>query len=291
MLEWVKIKGIYTYIFNKLLLNTEENSLREINRWQSRILRTGIAPAAINLAFSPLDELTDIVIPKKWIDKATLPVAKVIFDLQKISRKFALEKSVLAIAKKGGIPLNKLADLKEVPLEYKDVLAKSFFGKNVLYTTVQSLGLSTAGIASILVDLPLIITQSLKLIFQTGAAYGYSPDTDENKEFALRVFSITIASGHEQEKQIKKIDCLIRDLAKQKFKRASGVLASKKNTLSFAHSIVRGLFKKHIFREALFLGIAVGTVLNYYFVKETSIYSYMFYRKRFLIEKKEGSKK
>ncbi|MBF0217678.1 MAG: EcsC family protein [Candidatus Omnitrophica bacterium] len=147
------------------------------------------------------------------------------------------------------------------------------------------------GYAAILLDIPTLFAQNLKMISQIGASYGYIPGADMESEFALRVFAITTASGDEREEEMRKMDRLIETLAFGKFRKDDGITANRKSVLAFAKSVVRWLVKKRSMRGVMFVGMAVGGTLNYFFTKETAIYAYMFYRKRFLVEKMSRGKK
>jgi hypothetical protein len=268
-----------------MLTKDEKRVLDSIGAWRKKKIRTGITPAVIGLVFFPVDLLTDIIVPDSFIEKAARPVMKILMDLEALSESFVSDKAVLEKAREAGLAVKKPADLKKVPIFYLDILARSFFEKNAIYGALQGFGAGAGGYAAVLLDIPTLFTVNLKMISQIGASYGYTPGTDREKEFALRIFAITTTAGDEKEEEMRKMDRLIGSLAKGKFRKDEAITANRKNVLAFTKSVVRWLVKKRSMRGVMFVGMAVGGTLNYFFTKEVAIYAYMFYRKRFLVEK------
>jgi hypothetical protein len=268
-----------------MLTRGEKKALADIERWQAKKIRAGIAPALINLLFHPLETITRIVVPDAMIKKVSRPLAELIVNLESVSHKFARDDAVVRKAQKAGLRVEKLEDLRRVPLRYLDVLSRSFLEKSALYATAQGMGMGAGGYATALIDLPMLFTQNLKMIFQIGASYGYPSDTPQEKEFALRIFCITTASEDDQDAQMRRMDELVRSLVEDTFAGDTAILSSPDSVAAFVNRIVSWFVRKRSLRGVFFIGMALGSTLNYFYTKETATYAYMFYRKRFLQEK------
>ncbi|MBF0217679.1 MAG: hypothetical protein HQL30_11890 [Candidatus Omnitrophica bacterium] len=115
-----------------MLTKDEQKVLDSIGSWRKKKIRTGFTPAVIGIIFFPFDLVTDILVPDSFIERAARPVARMLTKLGTISGAFAEDSAVLAKAQKAGLPVKKPADLKRVPIFYLDVLAGSYFEKNVI---------------------------------------------------------------------------------------------------------------------------------------------------------------
>lgn len=260
----------------------EKKVLEEIERWQRGKFRTGIISKVVNDVFYPLERLVDFVLSDKIIEKATVLMKEILKNLQKSSQGFVNTGSIIKKASDAGLSVKDVADFRNIPMAYLDILAKSLFEKNAKYMALQGIGLGAGGYAFVLVDLPMLFMVNLKTIFQIGACYGYKPESIREKEFALQVFCITSSAGGEQQKELRRMDKLIMSFIEDTFSDESSIFATEKAATGFTNRLLRWFIKKKATRGFPLVGAVMGSGFNYLYTKESAIYAYMFYRKRFL---------
>ena len=254
----------------------------KIDRWQRSSFKTGVIPKLLNAFFLPFEKIVDIAISDETIQKASKPINKILKNLHNSSMNFVNVESIICKAFDAGLDVDSLDKLRSKPIEYLDVLAKSFFDRNAQYAAVQGAGLGAAGHVFVAVDIPLLFFSVLKTIFQIGACYGYNYNTIEDKEFVLRIFCIATAISSERSEEFQKIDDLISSIIDGTFLEESSILATDKGVNAFINKLIRWFIRKIATRSFPAVGIALGSSFNYIFTKEVSVYAYMLYRKRFI---------
>ena len=268
------------------MLNEKEQEIfDEIEKWQKSKFKTGVLSAVVNTVFSPIEYLVDLVLPNKVVEKAVKPMTVLLKKLQKTSLNFVNIDSIVKKASNAGLVIKDLDGLRSISIEYLDVLTKSFFGKNVIFSALQGAGLGAGSYALIVADLPLLVNLNMKTIFQIGACYGYNPESVQEREFALHIFCIALSLGSEQDIELKKMDALIVDGAKGTFSYELGILASDESLNAFATKFTKRFLKRKVSHGIPIISIVLGGGFNYLYTKETAIFAYMLYRKRFLFSK------
>lgn len=252
--------------------------LEDIERWQRGKFKTGKVSAVVDFVFYPVDKLVDIAIPDSVFERAIKPITGTLRMLQNSSLVFVDTDEIAQRASNAGLPVEKREDFKDIPIDYLDVLANSYFEKNATYTALQGAGLGAGGYALMAVDLPMLFTVNLKMILQIGACYGYDPTSIEEEEFALRVFCIVSSESAERDNEMRKMDELIVQFIKGTFSYELGIMATEETIQGFLNLNMRRLVRKGLTRKLIpVVGMAIGGGFNYLFTKETATYAYMFY--------------
>ena len=268
-----------------MLTKDDKKVLKDIEHWQRKRFKAGALAGIADMAFFPVDIISDIVIRDSFIDKAVKPVMGFIKKLQDSSGRFVNTQDIIKKARKAGLQVTSLKDLKGVPIAYLDVMAKSFYRKNKLYAALQGASLSVGSYVLSFVDFPALFAMNLKMIFQVGACYGYQPKSAREKDFALHVFCIASSTGSEWDKEYKEMDQLIKSFMNGNLSANGQRKANNEGTHGFITRAVRKITKRWIHRRLPVVGFFLGPGLNYLYTKEVAKHAFMFYRKRFLLER------
>ncbi len=256
--------------------------LDEIDRWQQKKAKANFIFDLAEYVLNPVDRLFGLLISEKSIVKNSAKIEKVLKKFQDSSQLLVNCDDIVNIAAIAGLPVQKIEDFKRMPVEYLDVLSKSFLKKSSIYAALQGAGLSTGSFALIFVDLSTLFLVNITMILQIGACYGFDPTTLSEKDFALHIFYLASSSGRERNEEVKEIVSLMDDLGKGVFNKASSVLSSDQGIKGFINHAIIKFVKKGITRKFPIISVPLGAGYNYLYTREVALHACMFYRKRFV---------
>lgn len=271
-----------------MLANPEDQKLlREIERWEASRFKTGIASAALAVVFRPVDRLVNAMLPDMIMEKIVDPMRRVLEAIQNTSQKFVNVADIVKKANKAGVQVKNFREFRKMPTPYLDALAKSFFNRSVIETTLQGAALGTGGYAMMLLDIPMLWMVNFKMVLQIGTCYGFDPASPKEREFALRIFCMASAdSEKERRKDLHEMDKMIMNFQKR------GVLVGRLRKAAIRETIqviinreLRSFAKHRAPRGVPVIGTALGGAFSYVFTKEIATYAYMLYRKRLIQER------
>ena len=173
-----------------------KQALEKIERWQESRFKAGTIAGIVDTVCYPLDRFVEFVIPDRFVEQAAKPMEGVFRNLLRSSQRFVNVASVIKKANDAGLAVEDSEEFRDIPIAYLEVLSRSLFERYAIYTALQ--GVIPGGYILRLVDLPILFTVHLKMIFQIGACYGYLPDSRIEKEFALRVLCVVASTGSEE---------------------------------------------------------------------------------------------
>jgi hypothetical protein len=162
--------------------------------------------------------------------------------------------------------------------------------QRIAYTTLaagEGAVAGAAGIASLLVDIPLVVTGALRLIRQIGNLYDYRDDTDDERQF---VFSVLAASGansqHEKAQAIAMSSYLTNIISKQTWKSMSqktfGAEVAIMSVKRVAKQVSINITKRKALAAIPVIGALVGGSANVWFFTEVGRAAQFQYQKRWL---------
>jgi uncharacterized protein (DUF697 family) len=266
------------------LTKYEKDVQRQIEKWQSS---TGsFLFKAINWAMQPMDWVVSRVISPDIEEQADGAVNQFLSLLDDASKWTSDFDGILEAARRRGVDVESVQDLRNEDLEVLDEVAREQFSQNAILAAIEGGGTGLGGIFLIAADIPLLFTINLRMIGHVAASYGFPLDDESFKPLILSVFNVASSGSSEA-----KVDA-IREI--------SVAAAASANDLGYKGR-VRGSFRdqnRHLPREIVknvlgrklaqsipIAGAAVGAGINYWFTTECANTAHMLFRALYLERK------
>lgn len=267
------------------LTEYEQDARREIEKWQRG--SGSVLSQALNWAMKPMDWVVDRVVPVEVIDQASEAVSEFLSFLNDASEWTYDADDILQDAKRAGIEVERLEDLRDRPLEKLDPIARSSFTQNAILAAVEGGGTGLGGAALIVADIPLLFTINFRLIQQIGGSYGFPMRGPDYRPLVLSIYNVA-ASGSRDAKEdaLREISVAAAAFAHdQSYKgRVKGTFRDQNRHLP--REISKNIIERKIGQTIPIAGAAVGAGINYWFTNETAQSAYMLFRGLYL-ERKE----
>ncbi len=244
-------------VSNGELTRHEAEQVRQIAAWKSQ-------PP------NPLDEMTKMVtLPWARFLEGIVPdgiVATTINGAYELSRALSSPDSA---KRKAGV--QHLADLRQRPLEECDRLAGRVAGSARTISLFEGAVTGAGGIVTTVVDIPLLFVLSLWTIQKIGHCYGYTFNSEGDREYVLGVL-ITATSGSLGLKQ-ERLDRLhgLRDW-----------FLEMTHEEIVADELLSLLFQLEVFEEIPGIGMVSGAVLNLFFSRKIDVTARRVFQERWL---------
>ena len=91
-----------------------------------------------------------------------------------------------------------IIELRSKKLELSDWVAAKVHKWAITIATIEGAATGAGGIITLPVDIPFLITFSLKTIHKIGLCYGYDCDTNEERDFVFGILSLSGANTEEE---------------------------------------------------------------------------------------------
>jgi len=156
----------------------EEQQIKEIVSWKSK--EPSIVSQTMQVVAKPLGWLVNLVIPKKAILGALVTcnnIAELITDKGDILRDGEV---------------NDIKELAHKDLKLSDKMADSVHNWANSVAGLEGGVTGATGLVGLIVDIPSLITMSLRVIHKIGLCYGFECNTEEDKQI---IFGIMSAAG------------------------------------------------------------------------------------------------
>ena len=173
----------------------ERDVQREIEKWQHG--DSSFVMQAVNWAMQPVDWVVRQVVSPDLEDQAGAAVEQLLSMLNDASSWTYDSAGLLEKARREGLDVARIEDLREVPLETLDPLARGLFSEHAVMAAVEGGGAGLGGIVFIAADIPLLFTINLRLIQQIGAIYGFPVQGPEYRPLVLSIFNVAASGGKE----------------------------------------------------------------------------------------------
>lgn len=169
------------------LSDYEKQQIRGIHQWLCGEL--GLINQGLEQLFEPVGKIVEAMIPPPLVEK-------IFQTLESVTAHWPHEWKTLQ--DKAGVENHQ--QLQQVSLEVCDHLAQDVQHKAIAQAAVTG-GLSglLGGIA-VEVDIPLFLLLMWQTIYKIGLCYGYTPDTEEDKQFAWAIIELAIADTPKERK-------------------------------------------------------------------------------------------
>jgi len=263
-----------------VLSEYEEKQIKNIIAWQSE--EPSVFAKASGFLFKPLEFFVENVIPISLIES--------ILDGANFAAKFLADEG--DICRDGKV--SKIEELQTKNLKLSDELANSVHNWAIGIATAEGTVAGATGAVGIAVDVPALLTLSLRTIHKIGLCYGYSADTPEEKNFVLRILSV-VGSNNPQEKTsaligLKLAQGIIKNNAWKKLNEKFGKAIVESEMSEFlklfiielSRQLAKNLSKRKAMQAIPVAGGIIGGAMNAKFVKDVGWAATRTYQKRWL---------
>ncbi|GGJ19687.1 EcsC family protein [Deinococcus roseus] len=181
---------------------------------------------------------------------------------------------------------------KSIPceLQARDAVARKIILENLGVGTASGAAAGAGGWATILLDVPILITVTQRVIRQVAAAYGYKVDSPEEEALARGILgSASALDVGQREKFILSMHAITRALRQGAgLDKVVSILLpatlEKLGVREIAKSLGINLTQRKALQLVPLVGAAVGGTMNALTIRDTATAAFMVYRKRWLEE-------
>ena len=179
----------------------------------------------------------------------------------------------------------------EAPLELRDEEAASVRNWAIAYACGEGAVAGAVGLASLPVDIPALVTLSLRTIRRVGIAYGYDGSSEEEKRFVYAILSVAGANSMRQKQAgletLHGIETTLlaeswaglADRAAQRIVRAETVLLLIRDV---AEQLGVNLTRRKALAAVPVLGAAIGAAMNGWYLRDVAAAAQNAYQERWL---------
>ena len=263
------------------LTEYEKSARLEIEKWQRG--DGSVLSQAMNWAMKPVDWVMERVVPAEVVDQASGAVSQFLSFLNDASEWTYDADDVLGEADRRDIEVERVTELRDIPLEKLDPMARAHFTQNAILAAIEGGGTGLGGAVLIAADIPLLFTINFRLIQQIGASYGFPMRGPEFRPLVLSIYNVA-ASGSRDAKAdaLREISVAAAAFAHdQEYRgRVKGTFRDQNRHLP--REIAKNIIERKIGQTIPIAGAAVGAGINYWFTNETAQAAYMLFRALYL---------
>jgi uncharacterized protein (DUF697 family) len=266
------------------LTEYEKGARREIEKWERG--DTSLVHQAVEWAMKPMDWAVERFAPPDLVDQAGEAVGQFLSALNDASEWTTSADDILADARKVGIEVKRVEDLRSQDLEKLDALARGHFSSNAILAAIEGGGAGLGGALLIAADIPLLFGINLRLIQQIGASYGFLLRGPQFRPLVLAIFNVAASGGRDAKYgALREISVAASAIAnEQDYKgRVSGTFREQNRHLP--REIAKNIVGRKLGQAIPVAGAAVGAGINYWFTSETAEAAYMLFRALYLEHK------
>jgi len=262
----------------------EKNVQREIEKWHHE--ESNVVMQALNWAMKPVDWMVEKVSPD-ILDQVSDAIGQFLSVLNDASQWTYDSGELIEQARRQGLEVERVEDLRMQPLESLDQLARGKISQNAVLAAIEGGGTGLGGAMLIAADIPLLFTINFRLIQQIAAAYGYPLRGPAYRPLLLATFDVA-ASGSREAKNaaLREVSVAAAAFANNlDYKgRISGTFRDQNRHVP--REIAKNILGRKLGQLVPIAGAAVGAGINYWFTSQTAETAYMLFRALY-IEHKE----
>ncbi len=266
------------------LTSYEKGVQREIEEWQRA--EGSLVMQAVNWAMQPFDWVVRQVVSPDLEEQADEFVTDFLSIVNDASEWTHDPADVLAEARRMGLEVDRVEDLRDQQLEKLDELARSHFTQNAVLAAIEGGGTGLGGVALIAADIPLLFGINLRLIQQISSCYGFTLSGPAYRPLVLSVFNVAATGGRESKSSaVREISVAAAAFANDLEYKGRVRGSFKDQNRHAPREIVKNLLGRKIAQLIPIAGAAVGAGVNYWFTTETANAAYMLFRTLYLERK------
>lgn len=262
----------------------EKEVQREIDKWQRG--DASMITQALSFVMKPVDWVVERAVPEELVEQAGEAVEQFLALLNDASTWTIEAGDLLAAAKRKGLGVESVEDLRDAPLEQLDVLARSFFNENTMLAAIEGGGTGLGGVFLIAADIPLLFTINFRLIQQIGGAYGFPMSSPEYRPIVLSIYNAA-ASGEREARNaaLREVSVAAAAFANDIAYKGRVRGTFRDQNRHFPREIAKNIVGRKVLQTIPLAGAAIGAGINYWFTNETAQTAYMIFRALYLEHK------
>ncbi len=262
-----------------LISEYEENQFREIIKWEEQ--EPSVVTKSLGFVLKPITWLVQLIIPTKAIQGALVAsnwIAEEITDSEDIIRD-------------GGV--DRIEDLRRKDLELSDKLANEVHNWANGVATAEGGAAGFFGIAGMVIDVPTLITLSLRTIHKIGLCYGYECKSEVDQQFIYAIMSAAGANTIEEKAvSVATLAAINKTIAKMTWKKITekalenqygkeaAILAIK----NLAKQLGVNITKRKASQAIPVVGSVVGAAINLAFINDVAWAARRAFQERWLTD-------
>jgi len=262
-----------------LISEYEENQFREIIKWEEQ--EPSVVTKSLGFVLKPITWLVQLIIPTKAIQGALVAsnwIAEEITDSEDIIRD-------------GGV--DRIEDLRRKDLELSDKLANEVHNWANGVATAEGGAAGFFGIAGMVIDVPTLITLSLRTIHKIGLCYGYECKSEVDQQFIYAIMSAAGANTIEEKAvSVATLVAINKTIAKMTWKKITekalenqygkeaAILAIK----NLAKQLGVNITKRKASQAIPVVGSVVGAAINLAFINDVAWAARRAFQERWLTD-------
>ena len=246
-----------------LISSYEKRQFNEIVKWEDAV--PGVVAQSLNFVMKPVSLVVQKVIPQKAI-RGALVFSNWFAECMTDSKD---------IIRDGGV--RNIKELGHKDLELSDRLANEVHNWANAIATTEGGAAGFFGIVGMVIDIPTLITLSLRTIHKIGLCYGYECKTEAYQQYIYAIMSAAGANTiQEKAVSVTTLQAMNRTIATMTWKKMAEKAMAKKYGLEAAIMGIKNLAKqlginitKRKASQAIpVVGTAVGAAMNLAFIND-----------------------
>ena len=263
----------------------EKDAQREIDEWLRKQSSPGMQ--VLDLVSRPFDWVVGQVVPKEAIETCSDAVGLFLNTLSDASEWTYDHRSVVRAARREGLDIERVEELRNEPLSKLDLLARRQFSENALLAAIEGGGTGLGGATLIAADIPLLFTINLRLLQQIAASYGFPMGSPEYRSLVLGIYNAASAGSQQAKndamREISVAAAVFAHDGSYRGRAPSNTLRDQARNLP--REIAKNLVNRKLAQTIPLAGAAVGAGVNYWFTSEVSRTTCMLCRALYLEHK------
>lgn len=265
---------------NKEIMSSYEyDEYDQITKWKKE--EPSVVSQTINGILKPVSWIVGKVVPQKAIQGALIAfdgLADLLTDSDDIKR----DGSVTHVE-----------DLRHKDLQLSDKLANNVHNWANGVAGVEGVASGALGLPGLIIDIPSLITMSLRVIHKIGLCYGYDCITETDKMFVYNILSVAGSNSvKEKTAAIATLQTINKTLAKVTWKKMAEKAAENKTGIEallilikqLAKQIGINITKRKAIQAIPIMGAGVGATLNIAFINDVAWAARRSYQERWLMD-------
>jgi hypothetical protein len=246
------------------------------------------APSVVSkvsgFVFKPASWLIEKIIPQKAIEGCLVAFDKAADFLT----------DTADVVRDGAV--SKVKDLQTKSLKLSDELANEVHNWALATAAVEGAATGSAGVVGLAVDVPAMLTISLRAIHKIGVCYGFEVKTEKDHSFVLGVLSAasanTMAEKTASLSLLQKINVTVakatwKKIAEEAAKNKYGLEALIVAIRNLAKQLGINLTKRKVAQLIPVIGAGVGAAVNVAFINDVAWAARRMYQERWLLVNKK----
>lgn len=252
------------------------SELKSIEKWEKDQKGLWFWERLTRLPFKMLDKWTPKIIQEK--------IGSLLDELgsyiQTGGQYLSNEKSVFNfIEKKTGWNIRQFSDLQDVPVEVMKQASLELAKQRKKVATIQGASTGVGGIFTLAIDIPALLTISLKTLQEIAIIHGYDPKDKRERVFILKCLQFSSADVVGKQAILNELSDFNRENKSREV--ISQIQGWREVTVTYTESIGR----KKLLQMVPVAGIIFGAYANRSMVSDLSETATMLYQKRRILDR------